>query len=466
MATAARTLTDILTAPTAGLGQFLLAPAGADLRLPRSFRPRFECDGWEVHAGPSCPKLELPDGLILGEPLGECDGKEPVGGRWLRISAEDDRPVLSLDPFGSLACVYSESDGVVASSAALLEQACGRPTERPVTAFPADRPNQHVPFGETVFERTRRLLPGHELDLGVMTARRVRTPRPMFASVDDPLADGGIEAVAEALGRTLSAAAEHGRLLVPLTGGHDSRAIVAAMPPGLRRDALFYTFDFQTPARFNRVDLYNARRLAKRLRVEHVVVPIPEATDADKRQYQFDTGYSGGWGKDCDHRLGVGAALPPDGVLIVGFGRELARQSIPDRRDSNFADPDLDAVLRRIKMPPDRFCDEAAAWLAGVANFPGKTWLDLAYLESRIGAWPSAMIYGFAPFRRIVNPFNSRVVLDQFLSWSGHYQSQRRFAADVCRVACPELLRESFEDFTGVHKVAERLRNWWRRLMG
>jgi len=326
--------------------------------------------------------------LSDGAPFDAADLRSVVAGRWLAIEMTSTGPELQLDPFGSLACVYAPEHAVVASTAALAAEIAGIDPGRALATFQIDVQNQYFPFGLTVYPEIRRLLPNHRLDLNTMqVTRKWPNKEQPLNDTSDPLSAGLIQHIVDAIQSSVSRLFEFGDVYMPLTAGHDSRLLMASLDPRQRRHVRYYTFDYQSSSRSNRVDLYAAKVIAKRLDLDHQIIPVPETTRDEKLDYLRDIGYSGSHGKCREFRKAVSSALDLDSSLVVGFGGELGRQSLEDREQTDFTNPDVDAILRRIKLPVHQFRREAESWQTGISHLPGKTQCDLAYLENRIGSW-------------------------------------------------------------------------------
>ncbi len=222
----------------------------------------------------------------------------------------------------------------------------------------------------------RRLLPSQELVLADGSVTR----RPLLPSAAaDP---------AERLVATVQGLPE-GPIQVALTGGIDSRTVLAAVIASGRPFAAFTFVSEQTPVG----DRELPPRLADVVRAEYRRIPFG-ALDAEALA-AFDAHTAGhcidGPREQVAHRLWD--ALPAEGTVLGGacFGltRAYYQSRVTDAPPT--ADAMTDAVLARWADRPEG----VRAWAAWAADDPGDLeWHDRFFLEQRLAGWLSSNAQG------------------------------------------------------------------------
>ena len=250
--------------------------------------------GWAVSRdGKLLHRLDVPDGVDPVEMAYE------HGGRWLLITEEE----LYLDPSGSQPVVYAPELGVVASSPGLIDV---EDDAELVATFDVVNRDGWYPFGLTPKRGVYRLLPNHRLDLNTFEAsRHHEAPAPGSVSVETA-ATVALEAI-DAAG---SAFVDTG-LFVGLTSGQDSRMLLAGLRSHLDKTR-FWTA--RSVARTNPIDVQVARTLAKRFKLDHVVVERVPTSEAHIDAWLDRVGWTRAGDKAKNHRMeevAGGAAFRP-----------------------------------------------------------------------------------------------------------------------------------------------------------
>lgn len=426
-----------------------------------------ESGGWHLYTHPALPVRELAGGAgwLLGEavPLEGGQALPPADGveRWQRDMAgryavvlTGMEPRLYLDAGGTLAAVYSEEAQLVASTtsagaAALGEQPSVKESRE---RYRRGRSNSFWPAGLTSDARFARLLPNHRLDLRSWRAVRC-WPSAAPAAVADPATF-----VAERLGRAIERAAQrHGAAYLPLTGGKDSRALVAAaLARGLEKRITFVSFASENP--YTVADLKVARRIVTRFGLEHRALWLGPERDADKERYLLRIGCDGSWGKSRDFDRACSEQLELGGVWMTGFAGEVGRAFYweNDPAPPDGAWPDARDLLARMGVPVTDATERAmGGWLQDAPKFLDRTQLlDLAYLEQRLGAWASVHLYGAAHFTEQLLPFADRAIFEAMMGTPAEYRRAGTIMVDIVRAACPRLLEIPYGPIPG---AVERL---------
>ncbi len=310
---------------------------------------------WLSHS-PALPIADTRYGLLLGTAVG--DEPDEWAGRWVLITGT----TLTLDACGLLGVFYRNE--WLSSSPALLRllpPELSLPRERLVYESGMD----WFPPPASGIPGIRRLMPSQTIDVATaaIAPRPLLTQRPPAAA--HQLADELV-----AILRRLRAS--HRRAVVPLTGGRDSRLVLAAaLAAGL--DVITYTA--VRPA-MQPGDVTLPPRLAAIAGVPHYAVRGGQVRDELVEMFDLH----------CAHhcvdraRTGIAAADIPvfDGALhLSGVVFELGRlyyHGLPETLD--------DTALER---------KPAREWADWIQKHPEPLdWRDRFYWEQRLGGWASS----------------------------------------------------------------------------
>lgn len=393
------------------------------------------------------------------------------GGRYAFVILASDLKRLYLDAGGSLSAVFSKERATAGSTVSALVMGDHDHLLRwkAPGAFPDDRPNHFWPAGLTPDPEVRRLLPNHYLDLESWRAVR-HYPKSGFHRVPVSEVPSCIEEIVSLLRRDIGAVVEDApRIYMPLTGGRDSRMLLACSREW--RDKVTYvTFDYRRwrKRRDELIDLHLAKRLARRFRLRHQVVPVPSSLPPGTEiRYLRRIGFAGGSGKAWDFFHACQTHLDLSAAWLTGFAAEVGEAFYWRAEDKETDKISPAGLLARMKLPLlDRFEPAVRAWLHDVPDVPLTTVLDLAYLEHRVGGWAAPHLYGGAPFRLSMTPFCSRGVFDRMLRLPSDYRYRERLASDVISQAWPELMTFPINDYTGLARRRDTVRRKLRSAAG
>jgi hypothetical protein len=375
---------------------------------------------------------------------------ERLAGRFLLVLLPEDEPTVMLDAYGSLAAVHSESQRTVASVPTLLGGDVDRGLAE-ATGFPSRC--TWLPFGLTLTLGVRRLAADHSLDLRTWRTQRRWIPPVPEAGVDT---EEAAEEILTGLRRTMDAVARAHPLTLSLTGGRDSRVLLAAARESLD-DTSFFTFGAGT------VDEHLARRLAARFRLRHTVL-VTEETASDRLDgWLAVTGHAVGgelWRVHESLRL-----LDPRRVLLPGTAGEVGRAHTYRPGDPEEGPVTAETLLQRLRLPAlTPFLDGASAWLAALPELPFSTTLELGYIEQRLSCWAGPGHYGNRTSLFELSPYASRPLFRRMLSLPLEYRRREQLASDIFRIAWPELTALPFNRFSGLPGSARALRSATCRL--
>jgi len=420
--------------------QYLVGPQ------PRLVRPDWQTrhldDGLILSHCPTLPVADTAHGLILGDPLPtvEADaGPETWSGRWIRIQAG----VLRLDSGGLLACFMRQTPaGRWASSS--LEVLRTLDPEQPPHADRLERNWRLMdwyPPPHSAIEGVTRLLASQTLVLATGERGRSSLPQPQPDDRDRSTGRVRSRLVNAIAAASDLAAADGGRVWIGLTGGRDSRLLLAAaVDAGI--DVMTHTFIRPQTTQGDR-DL--PPKLAAAAGYEHVFISL-EGVDA-QRAADFDTHTSGGFsgGPQLQYSSGALEQVEASSVMLEGGCFEMARGYYYDRLPRDVGgDPGSAADVVLEKFPSQRPAG-VRAWADWAFADPddGLDWRDRFYLEQRVGGWLSAGLQGFdISGRRSLHIGNDRGILADLL---GFPQAERR--ASSHQAALVELMAPALAAF-------------------
>jgi hypothetical protein len=395
-------------------------------------------------------------------------------GRWILVGESE----LHLDASGLLGCFYrrirhgSTTELWASSSPALLATLPGRPLLR------STEPRIHwekgmdwYPPPRSRFAGVSRLLPTQVLSLAPEGGGPV-SARPPLVPVGEP---GNYESTLDELQRILltSLANLRGRdeqLRLPLTGGLDSRLILAAAKE-LGLPVSTFTFRYRSTATGDRA---LPPLLAGELGYEHQFVR--PAALSRRRRALFDA-------HTAEHCVGIdrryfargqwGAFRPP--VLVLRGGVFEVGRCFYHRKFPYAATDDLaETIAARFRFR--EFHADSQAHLEGIAEWaewvdrtpcPGLDWRDRLYVEQRLGGWASSIeqALDLTAYERVYVA-NSHLYISTVLTLPEEMRLVGRHHVDLVRRMAPDLLRFPFNPpDDALVKLSFRVRNEWQELV-
>jgi len=239
-----------------------------------------------LHTHEALPLTEITDrdgtaiGLILGYAMGEdgyilkgverldlssqdTDAVEKIehwakylGGRFLVFTDLPERKHRKIypDPAGALGLVYDPKSGIIASTILLClerdidpDPECRPPDEllsnkglkKLLPEFDPDTPVGGYGFGSTPDRHLRRLFANRALDIDTLTEHRFWSPNP---DMPDLSVDEAADKIVSALQDMMLAFCTIGPGYFAISGGHDSRMLLACAPDLARTDTELYAY--------------------------------------------------------------------------------------------------------------------------------------------------------------------------------------------------------------------------------
>lgn len=336
-----------------------------------------------------------------------------------------------LDAGGTMSAVYDPEARKLASSTPLLltPEEYRRRFDAELHAFLKIDRDGWFPAGLTAHDGIRRLVCNHYLDGRTWRERR-HWPRAQLPVAADPEATS--RAAAAATRRAIGALKASGPLAFALTGGNESRLMLAAC-----RD-IAAELDFVTIANPTQVlDRALAAELAARFGLHHRFLPSVMATREQREAYVLRAGHTIG-----DVRtLGFPSVAPLAGAYFVnGSGGGVGRGFFWRRGDKANDRIDAQGLATRLGMPVhEKVVEAVGRWLEGTPGFDLFLTLDLAFLELRMAPWAFANAYG-NPEVHHIHPLISRPVFEAMVTLPHDWRREGRMTGSIVRQCWPELL--------------------------
>lgn len=357
------------------------------------------------------------------------DGEDAVlnvlrttGGRWAVFIGDADGVQIYSDAHGCRSVYFHTARPVAASHAHLVQQvATGRTNH-------TDPPNPSLLWlwDATTYAEVRALLPNHRLDLSTRTTQR-HWPRQRNELID-LAATERVAIVEEAWHAQMDHyAAQHPGLVVSLTGGSDSRVILAMSRKHLDQ------IDFFTYTTSEVGEDYWSRTLAQDaaivgnisadlgISVRMIDARTREHLSPDDREVvRANTlGAHGAWLLPHYRKHFPGQRLHVRGNLLE-TGRSVLLRNGPPSTPETVLDFALNAQRKRKGVDLGQFEHDFAAGLDrfGYSRpMHGYHLLDLFYIEARMGRWYSELLNETDVAFESFMPFNTIEMIESALAW-------------------------------------------------
>jgi len=441
-------------------GQFRI---GRQASREPGFRALPGIGGWQVSAAESCPTQAIidragrPIGYLIGIAIDHQGGKlqegrlrmdwpadatareaaieqaiYKFGGSWACVFAVDGFERVYLDADGTLSLVYDPAQQAAASTAGLLlDDDAYRARFNTGLYTTLDVPGEGwFPSGLTAHSGVKRLLCNHYLDLSTFEPCR-HWPTREFTHAGD--LEASAARVAEIVRKQAEALLNRGRVVVALTGGNETRFLLAAYKP-IIKDLTFVTVEAPATVR----DVVIASNLAEKFGLKHFLLPVQEATEAERAAWHYATGHCVSGPNMVTHPTIRPLARDYD-FFLGGLGGEIGRAFFWRPTDTPETQIGSAELLPRFGMPPAaEVADATEQWLEGVAGYDAYTKLDLAYLELRMSAWSAAQTYAQA-FVNHLHPLITREIYALMLDLPPDAKRGNLLIKTAIRQSWPEL---------------------------
>jgi hypothetical protein len=256
-------------------------------------------------------------------------------------------------------------------------------------------------------------------------------------------------------------------VLQRLTGGRDSRMLLACARPFADR-ITFFTAEHERSNQRSWLDCNAGSRIARDLGLRYLRLARLEPKPEDLDEWLARTGWSVG------EEMGRQActtfkALPAGHADLVGMGGEFGRaQQWPAEKpdywpgDATRPEPSLDNLLSFFlnlyfplyggRHPLSR--STVAEWLETVRSYDPYFIIDLFYIEQRLGTWGGVFPYAFANDGRFqLFPFSHREIFEALVSLPKSTRLDDDLTHQLIKREWPALLAYPFNRPQGVQRV-------------
>lgn len=386
-------------------GQFVIFSGDTESKLPRRQKLAGQ---WQIALGDEIGLVEVtnhgrPIGWLLGVVADLAEGVvitdrlalevphssaaewkaicERCAGSWLFVAVDGEELEFRPDSCATVGLVYDPAQRQAAAYAYLLVgdayQVRLMESERKLNAVEGDG---WFTGGMTAHAGISRLLPNHCVNTRDWTMRRLSLELPDYTSEVATT----IDAIAAEIATVTAAALAHRPSKVCLTGGNETRALLAALRAQVT-ELEFLTMGFEAST----LDVHLSRRLAADFGLDHTVLPQKRAGPDEQAVWLLGAGHAmAGNNKDFFPSMEPLAGQ----YLIGGLGGEVGRGFLWPADLAGTDRISVEYVLARLKQPATPANVEAvSAWHAQVPQgLDAFQMLDLAYLELRMGPWAFA----------------------------------------------------------------------------
>jgi len=397
---------------------------------------------------PTATDDDLVERLLEIESFAELEAALAVlGGRWLLLVSFSGQSRIYTDAGALRTCFYATTRiGLCFVSQPTLVAAVDgtKPDGDPREGLRRSARADAYPLGVTPYEGIKQLLPNHFLDLLTAQPRRYWPLQSIPTKTRDEAARG----IVDLLRGSIDALARRGkRLALPLTGGYDSRVLLAAAWDKRHEIDFFTVVDMATPAH----DFVLPLRLAHAFGLKHSFFRAGDTTEAQIELLVRNTG--GVWRDPNEHRVPAFGKSDAD-IVLLGNVSEVIRAGFYEYGD--YPEHVDAALLARLSGWSDDplAISACAAWLRDVPADTNVHLLDLYYWEERVGVWAALDSMATDAFIEVISPYNCRELLTIGLGVplrdrcvvGGAPEESCSLYRRVCEVAAPETLTLPFND--------------------
>ena len=412
-----------------------------------------QCGTLHVTVGSKLPACKLTDkngqniGMVLGIAVSETALLEPttaqlpldagspefwddfehfivsVAGRFAFIMHHGTETRLYTDPVGIIGAVYNPEEKIAAASTLMAMKRPHIPNPKFDLSAVQEKGGK-IPLFHTSDAVVKRLNPNYYLDLNSFTCHRFWPRDEDFSTPpDNPMSI--YKEIAERAAFNIGAIARHSPCAMPVTGGQDSRLLLAFAKPHRTDIDLFYTH-FQNYA--SQRDAVIGKALCDAAGVAHEAhEPNDFALNRKdlrlrKRAYQLTSGFGGPLPRE--HQDNSVSGVPEGHVILRGHLTDLLRAVFVFRKKAHWRKADWQ--IERLLIVPrkefnkdiaDQFRDEFHAWQSTLPDTAMDKAADFMFLElyynASVGMSFPALWRNF-----YLSPFNSRKLIALSLQFS------------------------------------------------
>lgn len=370
------------------------------------------------------------------------------GGRFVCILLTEALQRIYVDPSGSLSTVFSAERQVVASTSGLLSNELD---DDLIHALGMPKSGLYFPFGFTAHRNIKRLLPNYYLDLKDFKTIRHWPQIGQLKTVEP--ADAAF-LIAEIITRNIKAVARDNKICIPLTGGRDSRMLLACTKE-IHSDIDFITIRSSK----ENSDTHIVDILKRKFNLNHRYLYRKQATELQLDEWLTIVGYAASGFAWKDHQ--TYSDFNYNRVLMPAICGEVGRGFFYGKLDSENYQISAKDLLKRMKIPAYKsFLPEVEEYLVELRALELNFFqiLDFTYNEQRLGSWAGPSETGGDMFSiGKLWPMCHRKIINQFLNLPISAKLNNYIPERVIELTWPELLEVPFNTFTGPTKIVKNL---------
>jgi hypothetical protein len=396
------------------------------------------------------------------------------GGRWVLIVSDGKGRVLFNDAAGLRQAFYSNEqygNGFWCASepgmlARVLHLEMGTDALDLINSYSFRRNKEYWwPGSGSPYKEINHLLPNHFLDLRNGRVRRYWPDRDLK---ERPIGEV-VETVSKTLMGLIRSAVERFDLVQSITGGWDSRLLLAATREVSHR--ISYMTVRQLGMRESHADIRIPLALARKLGLEYNVVRSslimdPEFVKTFKTNAVLAHDHYAPDAQAILNHYGLAK------VCMVGSVSELARtpEVLQTRRWINGGITPIEMLAELYDIGKHRYAvAEIEKWCAGVGDIHNLDWGTVFHWEQRIANWLAMTQLEFdTAWRDTFSPYNCRDMLMEMLAVRGkdRWQPHNRLYKELIRNLWPEVLSEPVNPHkAGLANMKGKLRAEVKRLI-
>lgn len=374
-------------------------------------------------------------------------------GRFVCFSIQGEEVLVRTDPAAMMGVVYNPGQQILASSPTILSHFEEQQPDPEVRgALAGGRGEVWFPLCLTPYLGVRRLLPNHALALNSWTVKRVFPLPGGTGRHGDPglEPEKAIARLGDILRTNIKALLDDGHRIAQLTGGRDSRIVLAASREWHQQ------MQFQTVV----LDQYSCRLDC------HIAADIAERFDLNYRQLPFikpSKEELAGW----LHRVGhcvedtvasmctTARVHDSQSHELTGTCGEALRAPYWYSSDADLHSLSAESLLNRMGLTINPFTvGLAEKWLAGLPEgMSVGNVLEFAYAEIRAAGWAGPTLYGHELSLPSISPFNCGQYYREILAIPESYRGDKKVIPALMDYLWPELGQIPFNRARGLAKL-------------
>lgn len=378
--------------------------------------------GWFLGEGVAKSGDYVSDPLIL--PYDTADPKnwqeaeveiEGIAGRYIVIIDTPEILRVYGDPVGDFSTVYNKEEGIVASTSllALTRDIEWNPLFDKARILSGD---MNFSLQETADISLKRALPNHYLCLDTFNCIRHWPRDDTNLLQPESSNEQNLDEISQRLGDIVGALAQNQKVILPLSGGRDSRNIIGVSRQYLKDIQFAFSHQYH---KMSRIDADIAEIICKRVGLSFKRIRFDKSMKSNRKDkfiYYNRTGYvDGGIGIRI---MRLEHAVPGNMISLRGNAMELLRANQWNEYSANTGKPPLRHGIRRLLIDHVRPHSETIkiwrtkyrAWRDTLPDIAKPRFIDLAFVEHLLPNTLGVRHFGNTN-NFVMNPFADRRII-------------------------------------------------------